>query len=422
MIHVVGIGLDGAEGLTRSVLALIAEAKMLAGGDRHLGYFPQYGEKSLVIKNFSADLNKIKQIHQTLGSGEIIVVLASGDPLYFGLGRLLLEKFSAVQLKFHPHVSSIQLAFNCLKMPWQDATIISAHGRANDLLKQALQKGAEKLAILTDGQNHPGAIANLCLSLGLTTTYQAWVCENLGAENERIQPFDLSSLAPLTAGNFASLNVVVLVKQKPENNPIDPKQLPIFGIADHYFASFKDRPGMITKQAIRVQILAALALRPRQIIWDIGAGTGSVAIESARLCPQGKIFAIEKTSAGQQLIEQNCQRFQVENVALVAGPAPEFLSDLPTPDRIFIGGNGGQLMPILQACGERLQRDGLVVMAIASLEHLSLALGWFKQQQWQVKVQQVQISQSVKFAELTRFDPLNPIYLLTAARNSMGHS
>ncbi|AIE74108.1 MULTISPECIES: bifunctional cobalt-precorrin-7 (C(5))-methyltransferase/cobalt-precorrin-6B (C(15))-methyltransferase [unclassified Synechocystis] len=421
MIHVVGIGLDGANGLTASMLELIDQAKILAGGDRHLSYFPQHDKKSLVIKDFSADLNKIKQIHQTLDSGEIIVVLASGDPLYFGLGRLLLEKFAPEQLKFHPHVSSIQLAFNRLKIPWQDATIISAHGRSNDLLKQALQKGAEKLAVLTDGQNHPGAIADLCLSLGSTATYQAWVCENLGAENERIQSFDLLSLATLTATDFASLNVVVLVKQKLENAPIDLKKLPIFGIADHYFASFKDRPGMITKQAIRVQILAALALQPQHIIWDIGAGTGSVAIESARLCPQGKVFAIEKTSAGQQLIEQNCQRFQAENVTLMAGPAPEVLADLPTPDRIFIGGNGGQLMPILQTCGERLGQDGLVVMAIASLEHLGLALGWFKQQSWQVKLQQVQISQSVKFAELTRLDPLNPIYLLTAAKNFLGN-
>ncbi|QHV01107.1 precorrin-6y C5,15-methyltransferase (decarboxylating) subunit CbiE [Synechocystis sp. CACIAM 05] len=421
MIHVVGIGLDGADGLTSSTLELIAQAKILAGGDRHLSYFPEYGEKSLVIKDFSADLKKVEEIYTTLKTGEIIVILASGDPLYFGLGRLLLEKFSAEQLKFHPHLSSIQLAFNHLKMPWQDATIISAHGRSNELLTQALQKGAKKLAILTDGQNHPGAIANLCLSLGLTTTYQAWVCENLGARNEQIQAFDLPSLASLTATDFSPLNVVVLVKQKPENPVIDLDQLPILGIADHYFASFGDRPGMITKQPIRVQILAALSLQPRQIIWDIGAGTGSVAIEGARLCPQGKVFAIEKTSAGQRLIAQNCQRFQVRNVEVVAGPAPEVLVNLPTPDRIFIGGNGGQLIPILQTCGERLGQDGLVVMAIASLEHLSLALGWFKQQQWHVKVQQVQISQSVKFAELTRFDPLNPIYLLTAGRNSMGN-
>ncbi|WLT39193.1 precorrin-6y C5,15-methyltransferase (decarboxylating) subunit CbiE [Synechocystis sp. B12] len=203
MIHVVGIGLNGAEGLTSSTLELIAQAKILAGGDRHLGYFPQYGEKSLIIKDFSVDLNKIGQIHQTLKSHETIVVLASGDPLYFGLGRLLLEKFSPKQLKFHPHLSSIQLAFNCLKMPWQDATIISAHGRSNELLTQALQKGAKKLAILTDGQNHPGAIANLCLSLGLTTTYQAWVCENLAATNEQIQAFDLPSLASLTATDFS---------------------------------------------------------------------------------------------------------------------------------------------------------------------------------------------------------------------------
>jgi len=415
MIHVIGIGLEGAAGLPPKTLALIAQAKILAGGDRHLSYFPEWAEKWLVIKNFSTDLDHLQQAVKTLNAGELIVVLASGDPLYFGLGRLLLEKFPAEYLHFHPQVSSIQLAFNRLKLPWQDAQIISAHGRSPDLLKQALQKGVEKLAILTDRQNHPGAIAKLCLTLNLPTTYQGWVCENLGGKEEKIQAFDLTELAHLEADNFAPLNVVILLRQSENNRIIDPKTLPIFGIPDQYFASFGDHPGMITKQAIRVQILAALQLQPNQIIWDIGAGTGSVAIEVARLCPTGQVFAIEQTSAGQLLIEQNREQFQVKNLTLISESAPNSLANLPPPDRIFIGGSGGQLIPILKHCQLTLKSKGKIVMAIASLEHLSLALGWWRDKNWTCSVQHLQISQSVNFAALTRLSPINPIYLLTAS-------
>ncbi|MEB3161406.1 MAG: precorrin-6y C5,15-methyltransferase (decarboxylating) subunit CbiE [Synechocystis sp.] len=414
MIHVIGIGLDGAAGLPSKTLGLIAQAKILAGGDRHLSYFPDHKEKWLPIQNFSTDLDNLKQALKQLETGELIVVLASGDPLFFGLGRLLLEKFPADQLQFHPHVSSIQLAFNRLKLPWQDAQIISAHGRSPDLLKQALQKGVEKLAILTDRQNHPGAIAKLCLALNLTTPYHAWVCENLGGEEEKIQGFDLIELAKCGPDDFAPLNVVILQQGLDQDRIIDLQTLPIFGIPDRHFASFGDRPGMITKQAIRVQILAALQLQPGQVIWDIGSGTGSVAIEVARLCPTGQVFAIEKTSAGQLLIEQNKDRFQVNNLTVIAGIAPGGLDPLPQPDRIFIGGSGGQLIPILDHCQLILKPQGKIVMAIASLEHLSLAIGWFRAKNWACTVQHLQISQSVNFAELTRFSPLNPIYLLSA--------
>jgi precorrin-6Y C5,15-methyltransferase (decarboxylating) len=414
VIHVIGIGLDGAAGLPAKTLALVAQAQILAGGDRHLNYFPEYQEKWLIIKNFSSDLEHLKQTVETLQTREFIVVLASGDPLYFGLGRLLLETFPPDQLQFHPHLSSIQLAFNRLKIPWQDAQIISAHGRSPELLKQALQKGVEKLAVLTDRQTHPGAIAQLCLTLNLPTTYQVWVCENLGGDKETIQEFDLAALADLEADNFASLNVVILLRQADQIGIIDPQTLPIFGIADHYFASFGDRPGMITKQAIRVQILAALQIQPGQIIWDIGAGTGSVAIEVARLCPTGQVFAVEKTSAGQLLIQQNIKRFQVENVTMIPESAPDCLEKLPLPDRIFIGGSGGQLISILDHCQLALKFEGKIVMAIASLEHLSLAMGWLRAKHWAYSVQHLQISQSVNFAELTRLSPLNPIYLLSA--------
>ncbi|MEY2983550.1 MAG: Cobalt-precorrin-6y C5-methyltransferase / Cobalt-precorrin-6y C15-methyltransferase [Cyanobacteriota bacterium] len=414
MIHVLGIGLDGAAGLPAKSLDLIAQATIVAGGDRHLHYFPDYEDKWLPITNFSTALDSLQQAWSKLPTGEWMVVLASGDPLFFGLGRLLLEIFPAEQLQFHPHVSSIQLAFNRVKLPWQDAQVISAHGRSPDLLKRALQQGVNTLAILTDRQTHPGAIAKLCLALKLAWTYQAWVCENLGGEDEKIQDVALTDLADYDADQFAPLNVVILLRQADHTGMIDPQTLPVLGIPDQFFASFGDRPGMITKQAIRVQILAALQIQAKQSIWDLGAGTGSVAIEVARLCPTGKVFAVEKTQAGQILIGQNMERFQVKNLTPIAGTAPQCLDSLPPPDRIFIGGSGGQLVPILDHCQLILKPQGLIVMAIASLEHLGLAMNWFRGHNWLCSVQHLQISQSINFADLTRLSPLNPIYLLSA--------
>ena len=411
-IHVIGIGLDGAEGLVEPVRQLVLEAKLLVGSDRHLNYFPHHPAPRSILGDFTEAIAKIR-CHLATGQ-DGIVVLVSGDPLFFGLGRLLVAELPPEQLTFHPHLSSVQLAFNRLKVSWQDARIISVHGRSLDELIQALQQRVEKIAVLTDKTNNPHAIARLLISLDLSSQYQVWVCENLGGEDELCTEFTCDVLT--NDISFAPLNIVVLLRQSNSELQLNLASLPQLGIPDRLFLSFSDRPGLMTKREVRLLVLGELALQPEQIIWDIGAGTGSVSIEIARLFPTSKVYAIEKTAAGSTLIAQNCRRFGVENVVSVRGTAPEILQNLPRCDRVFIGGSGGNLSPILEACS-CLPAGGVLVIALATLEHLSTALDWFKcQDSWEYQLLQVQLSRSASIAQLTRFAPLNPVTIVSAQR------
>lgn len=409
-VNVVGIGLDGAVGLNESVRQLVDQAKLLIGTERHLSYFPNHPAERLVLGDFTEAIKEI--CHHLLNGADEIVVLVTGDPLFFGLGRLLLAELPPEQMTFHPHLSAVQLAFNRIKIPWQDARTISAHGRSVDELLACLQQGVEKIAVLTDGKNTPSAIARLLLALDLPSHYHFWVCENLGGEAERVQSYSLQELLEQT---FAPLNVVVLLRQ-PNSvlSQLDLTTLPQLGLPDQLFLSFSDRPGLMTKREVRLLVLGELALKSGQIIWDVGAGTGSVSIEIARLFPTSKVYAIEKTAAGTALISQNCRRFQVENVISIHGTAPEALQHLPTPDRIFIGGSGGNLIQILEACS-RLAPRGVLVLALATLEHLNTALAWLQaSSSWNYQLLQVQLSRSVPIGQLTRFAPLNPVTIVSA--------
>jgi precorrin-6Y C5,15-methyltransferase (decarboxylating) len=433
-IHVVGIGLDGATGLSHRVRQIVEEAILLVGSARHLSYFPDHPAPRLFLTDLTEAIAHIRNYPSphppTLLSP--IVILTSGDPLFFGLGRLLLNEFPAERLTFHPHFSSIQLAFSRVKLPWQDARMISAHGRSLEELTQALQQGVEKLAVLTDGTNTPRAIAHLLQSLDLPTRYRMWVCENLGGSDERILELQMN-IELLSQESFSPLNVVVLQRITQALQPFDLKALPLFGIPDSLFLSFPDRPGLMTKREVRVQILSELALQPGQIVWDVGAGTGSVAIEMARLCPASTVYAVEKTAIGTSLIQQNSQQFQVKNIVSVHGIAPDALHSLPPPNRVFIGGSGGHLKAILDYCADNLAPSGRIVLALATLEHLAMILNWLEQKvmgdgglgtpksrflscsrgsPWSYHVLQVQLSRSLAIADLTRLSPLNPVTLV----------
>jgi precorrin-6B C5,15-methyltransferase / cobalt-precorrin-6B C5,C15-methyltransferase len=412
MINVIGIGLDGRSGLTETTKQIVDRATILCGASRHLSYFSDLETVKITLNDLEQDLELV--INKAI-KRENIVILASGDPLFFGLGRLLLTKISANNLQFYPHVSSIQLAFSKLKIPWQDATIISVHGRDCDTLIQAFKQGANKIAILTDCENNPIAIAKLYLALELSIRYSFHICENLTLENGNITSFssqETNVLANLVEPNFALLNVLVLIKEELVENKLDLAQLPIFGIPDFAFLNFRDRPNLITKKEVRSVILSELALQPNQIIWDIGAGTGSVSIEIARLCPSAKIYAIEKTAIGISLIKQNCQRFTVKNIEPIAQKAPESLTSLLTPNRIFIGGSGGNLFAILNTCQSKIANQGIIIIALATIEHLAEVITWTKQNNWHYYLLQVQISRSIPIANLTRLSPLNPVTII----------
>jgi precorrin-6Y C5,15-methyltransferase (decarboxylating) len=410
-IHVIGVGLDGSEGLPARAVALIEGAQVLVGADRHLSYFPAATAERWPLADIKATLDRL-DIWLASDPAGYAVVLASGDPLFFGLGRLLLAHLPAESLTFHPHPSAVQLAFSRLKRPWQGATLVSAHGRSPDELAAALRRSDGLIAVLTDGLYTPAAIAQLVQSLDLPCPYRLWVCENLGGEGERVQGFTPEELSLID--DFAPLNVVVLERQ---GEPLDLASLPLFGLPDRAFATFGDRPGLITKRDIRIQILADLDLRPGQVVWDIGAGTGSVSVEINRLCPTAQVYAIEKTAAGHGLIRQNRDRLGNANLHPIYGSAPAALADLPHPDRIFIGGSGGQLAAILDHCAQRLGPQGRIVVALATLEHTSTVLAWGDAHPaWTIQLRQIQVQQGVRVGPLTRWQPLTPITVLVLVR------
>lgn len=412
-IYVVGVGLDGPLGLPAKTLSLISKAHLLVGGTRLLQSFAEYQGEKWELKDFSSTLERIDAYIEA-EPARICVILATGDPLFFGFGRLVLSYFPAEQLTFLPTVSSVQLAFSRLKLPWQDATLISAHGRDFDTVLAAVRKGVEKIAILTDPVHSPAAIATMILSLGLPVHYQAWVCENLGAEQERVIAVDIRSLR---AQSFDSLAVLVLVRQDEHDGTVDLAKLPFIGISDALFHTFRDRPGLMTKREIRLLALGELALHPDHICWDIGAGTGSMSVEMARISSRGQVFAVEKSMAGIQLIHQNMKKFGLSNLMVTQGMAPEVIRDWPRPDRIFIGGSGQKLTDIVEFAQTQLALNGKIVLAITTLEHFSQAVQWFERHRWNVKILHVQLSRSVPIADLTRLQPLNPIYLITADLN-----
>lgn len=416
LIHVVGIGLSGRDGLTIHAQSLIDQATALVGSDRHLSYFPAHPGLRIALSDFSLGLQTLQQ-HLQQCSDPLVVVLTSGDPLFFGFGRLLLQTFTADQLCFHPYLSSVQLAFNRLKVPWQDAEVISVHGRPLTPLIAVWQKGIDKIAVLTDPNNTPAAIAQLFLSLNLPIHYDFWVCENLEGPDENIQKLQPKQLC---SRNFSDLNVVVMLRQdQTQQNKANQEGPPVIGLPDRDFYSFADRPGLITKQEIRILALAKLQLQNHQIIWDIGSGTGSVAIEIARTVPSSQIYAIEKTELGAQLIDQNCKHFLVNNVHIAHGQAPEALHNLPAPDRIFIGGSGGQLNQILNFCETKLSSKGVIVLSIATLESFHTIGSWFNSRNWTVEYLQIQLARSISVSSLTRFNPLNPVTLVRANKNSI---
>lgn len=412
MINVVGIGLDGVESLSNKVLKIVNKATVLIGGDRHLNYFLNHTATKIKLGNLK-DISE--QVKLYLKQEESIVILTSGDPLFFGLGRFLLTQFSSEELQFFPHISSIQLAFNRVKISWQDAQIVSLHGRNCDRLIKLLKKGTEKIAILTDNINCPATIFKIYKSLNIPVIYDFWVCENLGSEDEKVTHFEQEE--DLLKQSFSPLNIMVLINNNlSKKKDLELAKLPLFGLPDHLFSSFRDRPGLMTKREVRLIVLGELALQPKQVIWDIGAGTGSVSIEIARLCPSSQIYAVEKTAIGVSLIKKNCHVFQVKNIFAIQGKAPQSLDNLPKADRIFIGGSSGNMYKILEVCQEKINVNGKIVISLATLENLQESINWFKKNQWNYHLLQAQFSRSIPIANLTRFTPLNPITIIVAEK------
>jgi precorrin-6Y C5,15-methyltransferase (decarboxylating) len=303
----------------------------------------------------------------------------------------------------------LQLAFARLGRPWQDASWISLHGREPEPLAAALQQRPPALAVLTDpGRGGAGAVRTILRASGLETVYAFWLCERLGHPAERLQR--LAPADPLPA-DLDPLHLVLLIAAAPAP-PVDPAALPPFGLEDGVYLQHPDRPGLMTKREVRIQLLADLALPRRGVLWDIGAGVGSVGLEALRLRPGLQGWFVEQRGGGGALIAANAERLGVVPAGVVEGRAPEVLAALPDPDRVLIGGGGRGRAAVLAAVLERLRPGGVVVIPLATVEALGELRPLLEAAALVVSVSQHQAWRGAPLADGTRLAPLNPVLVL----------
>ncbi|QEY33416.1 precorrin-6y C5,15-methyltransferase (decarboxylating) subunit CbiE [Synechococcus sp. RSCCF101] len=338
------------------------------------------------------------------------VVLASGDPLWFGIGRLLLERFGPDCLAFHPAPSSLQLAFARLRRPWQDASWVSVHGREPEPLAAALQRRPEALAVLPDpAQGGAAAVRSILRASGLEAAYRFWICARLGHPGELVQQIEPGEPLPEA---LDPLHLVLLLKA-----PLpEPMELPLFGVDDGQWHQHPDQPGLMTKREVRVQLLADLDLPAAGVLWDLGAGVGSVGLEALRLRPGLRLHAVERRGGGAAVIRANAQRMGVSPAAVLEADALALLEQpaaLPDPDRVLLGGGGSDRVRLLERVLERLRPDGVVVVPLATLEAIGPLRALFERQSLQVRISQLQSWRGLPLAGGTRLAPMNPVFILT---------
>ena len=331
-IPIIGIGDDGLDGLTRSAQALVQRADLLLG-EEHVLRRAAEGEAKRVVIGTSFD-EAIAQIEAA--GARRVVVLAEGDPLFYGVARYLCDRLGKDRFDVVPHVSSMQLAFARVKESWEEAflTNLATHG-ITAVVEQI--RTAEKVGLFTTESCPPSLVAETLLDHGIDY-FTAYVCENLSSPDERVTQGELSELV---GQEFAPLNVMILVhKPHVPDRPSDAIGRRLFGNPDDAFLQSKPKRALLTPSEVRAIALAELDLGPGSVVWDVGAGSGSVSVEAAQIAREGTVYAIEMDVEDHELIVANAGRFKVENLVAVLGRAPEAFAELPDPDCVFVGGSG----------------------------------------------------------------------------------
>jgi precorrin-6Y C5,15-methyltransferase (decarboxylating) len=398
-VQVVGLGMSPVD-LPPKSREIIQGAQVLVGGRRLLDYFPEHLAMKIPLgKDPEGTLRQLPAMAET----KRVVVLASGDPNFYGIGALVVKVLGPEQVVIHPNLTAVQAACARLKMAWQDATVISLHGRSWEPLRAALGRPGP-LIIYTDPVHPPGEIARYLLGRGLTRA-RVCVAEDLGQDTERVTWLNL---AEAQEGEFSPLNLVVVVPEPGEVGSPGPELH--LGLPEE---ALTHEAGLLTKTEVRAVVLAKLWLQPGQILWDVGAGCGSVGLEASLLLPGGKIFAVERHPERAAQIGTNRDRFGVANLEIVCGAAPECLSGLPDPQRVFVGGGGPGVAGIVRTALERLTPGGRVVVTAALLETLEAARKALAEAGWEVEVVHLQVSRSRPLAGGTFLQALNPVWIVT---------
>lgn len=411
-IFVVGIGEDGFAGLSRYVRELVQSADVIIGEPHCLELVNQVGGRKIPV---SADLDELVRLI-TAHEGQKIVILALGDPLFYGTARYLWEKLGKDRFEVVPHVSIMQMAFARVKESWEDALLANLnHTSFEDLFNQI--RSAEKVGLFTTEELPPNVIAQRLLDAGLDY-FTAYVCENLGAPNERVTYGELSDIAP---HRYSPLNVMILVR-KPDvpDRPLTLFGKRLFGNPDEAFLQSKPKRGLLTPAEIRAIVLAELDVGPGSIVWDVGAGSGAVAIEAAQIARNGHVYAIEMDPEDIRLIQENARRFGVTNLTTVLGRAPEAWKELPQADCVFIGGTGRQVVGLTEAAYNSLRNQGRIVVTMSSLENVVDVHAFLRAKTSVVNVLMVNLARGFYQFDRIRFQSLNPTFLVSAIKMKDG--
>lgn len=404
-VSIIGITPEGPDGLSGRARRIIDEANLIFGGERLLSMFPDIAGKKTAIRD---NLLEVVKTIQNSPDTARIAVLASGDPGFFGIAGYLANKLGKERLEILPNVSSVQTAFARIGESWHDAVFASTHGR-NIVSILPVVFSSNKIAVLTDERNNPVAIARFLCQRGLTD-FTAYICQNIDMDSEKINEYPLSEVPDMP---FSPLSILILIREKNAMNSGSRLTLP--SIVDNEFYQRQPDKGLITKQEIRAISLSKLRLHSTSVLWDIGAGSGAISVEASFILSKGYVYAVEKNGDDRKNIEKNIQKFQRYNIEVIPATAPDGLDELPDPDAVFIGGSAGNMGIIISYILGRIQTGGRIVINVVSLENLNSAVAAVKVAGIEPEITMVNISRSSGLLDLTRFEALNPVFIITAA-------
>lgn len=404
-IHLVGVGLGNPDTLTRAAERALASSQLIIGSGRLLEALDGFSARKLALVR----AEEIELALRTAAEREVSVVMSGDLGLHSGATRLL-ELLRDVDVDCIPGTSTLSYLCAKLRMPWQDACVVSAHGRAADVCGMAQTHA--KTFVLTGGASGPASICAELTERGLGHL-RVHVGERLSYPDERIVSGSASELA---GGTYDPLSALIVLNRHPLCPEIAAPHL-----ADDCFArgSVRKDDGSsrtipMTKEELRELAVCKLHVRANDVVWDVGAGTGSVTVELARAACAGQVFAIERVPEASRLVKQNCAAFDLPNVRIVTGEAPEALRNLPAPDRVFVGGSGGALDAVLDAVLAANPRARICIAAI-TIETLSLALeGIRRLGLTEPEIVQLSVAKARAAGSSHLMMAANPVWLITA--------
>ncbi|WP_055482033.1 bifunctional cobalt-precorrin-7 (C(5))-methyltransferase/cobalt-precorrin-6B (C(15))-methyltransferase [Sphaerimonospora mesophila] len=361
MITVVGIGADGWDGLPAESRLVVEAAEVLMGGARQLDLVPASAAERVAWP--SPLLPALPKIIETY-AGREVCVLASGDPMFYGIGSTLVRLLGAARVRVLPHLSSLSLACARLGWPVEEVDVISLVGRPPATLNAALLPG-RRIIVLGAGRGSPSLVARSLVERGYGPSTMT-VLSDLGAASERMvrgRADDWAAQAP------SALNVIAVeCVAEPDAEPL--ARVP--GLPDSAF----EHDGQLTKREVRAVSLSRLAPLPGDLLWDVGAGAGSIAIEWMRSHPSCAAVAIERRADRAAAVRRNADRLGVPSLRVVEGRAPAALDGLPAPDAVFVGG-GAATPGLLERCWAALRPGGRLVVNAVTMESESVMGEWY---------------------------------------------